>query len=492
MKIATSAGAPPSPTLLWFRQDLRLDDNPALQAALDRRAPVACVYIWAPDEEGAWPPGAASRWWLHESLKSLDAELRKRGSRLILARGDSLAVLTGIVAATKASAVYFNRRYEPTAAARDARVETALRKRGIDVQSFNASLFFEPGEILNKQGLPFKVFTQFWRACVARYRTSPLLRAPKSLPAPGKFPESLPLAKLELLPKIHWTATMEISWQPGAVAAMRQLKRFVAESAHAYGTGRNIPGIMGTSRLSPHLHFGEIGPRQIWSALESTDSHGPDGGPEKFLAEIGWREFAYHLLHHFPTTPAMPLYPAFASFPWRQDTKLLRAWQRGQTGFPIVDAGMRELWATGWMHNRVRMIAASFLTKDLLIPWQAGARWFWDTLVDADLASNTLGWQWVAGCGADAAPFFRIFNPTLQGERFDGNGAYVHRWVPELAKLPDAYIHQPSEAPAAMLRAAGIVLGKTYPRPIVDHAVARDEALAAYQLMKRPVRHTSR
>ncbi len=471
-------------SIIWFRQDLRLEDNPALNAALARGGAVVPVFIWSPEEEGAWPAGGASRWWLHQSLKSLANDLAKRGSSLIIAKGRALEVLTDLCAKTKATFVTWNRRFEPAAIARDTAVKSALKTRGIEAVSFNGALLFEPLAIKNLEGKPYKVFTQYWRKCLTYPEPAKATAAPSKIPAPPTACklESLPLAELKLEPTIHWTATMEKEWTPGAAGALALLKRFRKEVG-AYADARNIPGVAGTSRLSPYLHFGEISPRQIWHALSGQhhrDIEQASGGEECYLREIGWREFAHYLLYHFPTTPTEPLRADFKGFPWKRNARGLKAWQRGQTGFPLVDAGMRELWTTGWMHNRVRMVVASFLIKDLLLDWQEGARWFWDTLVDADLASNTLGWQWTAGCGADAAPFFRIFNPTTQGEKFDASGTYVRRWIPELSKLPDAHIHNPSEAPVEILRTAGVTLGKTYPKPIVDHKEAREAALAAF------------
>jgi deoxyribodipyrimidine photo-lyase len=474
--------APSRATIVWFRQDLRLQDNPALAAAVARGAPVVPVFILDDAAEGNWPAGAAARWWLHHSLTALDAALRERGSRLVLARGGSDEVLRGLIAATGADAVFWNRRYEPAAIARDKALKTGL---GVEAMSFNAALLFEPHAVRNKAGAPFQVFTPFWRHCLTLKVDEPVrLRAGEIL-SPPRWPESCALGELGLLPAIRWDAGFAAAWTPGEAGAQRRLKRFIAEAMDGYGEQRNRPDTDGTSALSPHLHFGEVGPRQIWAAVRTAAKGSgifpPSRGAQVFLSEVGWREFAHHLLYHFPQTVDAPLRTEFAAFPWRSDPGQLRAWQRGRTGYPIVDAGMRQLWATGWMHNRVRMIVASFLVKHLRISWQAGAAWFWDTLVDADLANNTLGWQWTAGCGADAAPYFRIFNPMLQGEKFDPAGGYVRRWVPELAGLPDTFIHRPWEAPAEVLATAGVRLGRDYPQPIVDHGEARNAALAALQ-----------
>jgi deoxyribodipyrimidine photo-lyase len=478
------------PTLLWFRQDLRLQDNPALHAALERGGAVVPVYVLDDAGDGRWPAGGASRWWLHHSLAALDVELRERGSRLILARGESGAVLKELQRQTGAGAVYWNRRYEPAAIARDSRLKAEFVAVGVEVKSFNAALLHEPHTIANKQGKPFQVFTPYWRHCLTLDVAAPIRLPAGGIAVPKTWPASVPLDELELRPRIPWDAGFGEVWTPGETGAAKRLRAFVARAMNAYSDQRNLPGIDGTSMLSPHLHFGEIGPRQIWAAVRGAARESgvfpPSKGAAVFLSEVGWREFAYHLLFHFNHTPEQPLREDFVRFPWRDDPggTLLRAWQRGRTGYPIVDAGMRQLWHTGWMHNRVRMITGSFLVKHLRLPWNAGAAWFWDTLVDADLAANTLGWQWTAGCGADAAPYFRVFAPVLQGQKFDTDGRYVRRWVPELAGLPDEHLHAPWEAPADVLRGAGIRLGDTYPRPIVDHAAARGEALAAFKSLR--------
>jgi deoxyribodipyrimidine photo-lyase len=483
-------------TLVWFRQDLRVTDNPALAAALEHGGDVIPAYLHCPAEEGAWPPGAASRWWLHHSLASLAADLAARGSRLtLLAPDSSLNALVSIAQATGATRIVWNRRYEPAIVERDTRIKAELRNRGIETASYNSALLNEPWNVLTKSGGPFQVFTPFWRHCKGLADPAPPLPAPQRLPAPAKWPLSVTLESLNLLPQPDWAAGMRSAWRPGSAGAHAQLKRFLTESFGEYATHRDKPGITGTSRLSPHLHFGEIGPREIWHATRNVaEAQGVSGAvrqgvdsawrDSQFLAEVGWREFAYHLLYHFPQTPQEPLRANYTGFPWRDDAPAVDAWRRGATGYPIVDAGLRELWHTGWMHNRVRMIVGSFLVKDLLINWTTGARWFWDTLVDADLASNTLGWQWVAGCGADAAPFFRIFNPTSQAQRFDPEGAYIRRWIPELERLPTEWIHQPWEAPAPTLAAAGIRLGEHYPHRLVHHDEARRAALAALAAVK--------
>lgn len=432
------------PALVWFRQDLRLADNPALRSAGARGGAVIPVYIWSPEEEGGWEPGGASRWWLHRSLHALDAELRRHRSRLIVRRGPALETLQALISETGAEAVRWNRRYEPFAVERDGAIKSALADDGMDVGSTNAALLFEPWTIATGGGDPYRVFTPFWKACRA-VPAPPEPEPAPSLHSPASWPDSLAVDDLGLDPEIDWAGGLEVAWTPGERAAGERLDAFLDDPVGRYATDRDRPDCDGTSRLSPHLHHGEIGPRQIWHEV-----HGRGLDPRRFLAEVGWREFAHHLLYHFPHTPQRPLREEFERFPWRTDHAQLHAWQRGETGYPLVDAGMHQLWETGWMHNRVRMVVASFLVKHLLLPWQEGARWFWDTLVDADLANNTLGWQWTAGCGADAAPFFRIFNPELQAERYDPSGDYISRWAP----------HPPA--------------------PVVEHRHARERALEAF------------
>ena len=448
-------------TILWLRRDLRLDDNPALIAAAARGA-VVPVFIWAPEEEAPWDPGAASRWWLHQSLDKLTTAFAKAGAPLVIRRGPSLDVLLKLVKETGATHVAWNRRYEPAVIMRDTGIKKALATAGLEVESFNGSLLYEPMHVATKQGKPYQVFSPFWRTLLARDEPAEPVAAPTKIRAAEKQPQGVSLEALDLLPAIDWAGTMRKTWSPGEAGAATRLERFVERGVADYGRERDRPDHDGTSALSPHLHFGEVSPRRVWHAVREAAGGTPvaklAGGAEAYLRELGWREFANHLLYHFPHTTNAPLRADYARFPWAEDPVGLRAWQRGRTGFPIVDAGMRQLWATGWMHNRVRMIVASFLVKDLRISWLEGARWFWDTLVDADLAANTLGCQWAAGCGADAAPYFRIFNPTSQAEKFDPDGAYVKRWAGADAE--------------------------DYPEPIVDHAEARKLALAALKTLK--------
>lgn len=474
----------PRPVIVWFRHDLRLEDNPALSHAHGTGRPVVPVFILDTGDTAPRGPGGAARWWLHHSLKALADDLAALGARLILRRGKAADVIDSLIEQTGAEAVLWNRRYDPAVMARDTAIKTSLMTRGVRVERFNASLLFEPWEIKTKAGGAYKVYTRFWQACREAGDPPPPAPAPDNLAAPDQWPESDDLKAWALTPNApDWAAGFGDQWRPGAVGARERLDRFLDTDVSQYATDRDFPGKPATSGLAAHLAWGDIGPRQIWHAVRSNAAAG--AGQETFMKELVWREFACHVLFHNPGLASEPLDAKFRDFPWQPDDRLLTAWQRGRTGYPIVDAGMRELWATGSMHNRVRMVAASFLVKHLLQPWQAGEAWFWDCLVDADAASNPFNWQWVAGCGADAAPYFRIFNPTRQGERFDKDGAYVRRWVPEIADLPDKYLHAPWTAPDHVLANAGVVLGRDYPEPVVDHKAARDRALMAFKSLKR-------
>jgi deoxyribodipyrimidine photo-lyase len=404
---------------------------------------------------------------------------------LVLEHGDPRQIVPAFAKRVGATKIVWNRCYEPWAIERDKALKTALTTAGHKVESFNGNLLFEPWEIKTGSDGPFKVYTPFWRACLKQPVRPPESAATAKLAKLTGLGHEL--ADLKLLPaKPNWAKTFAPLWTPGEVGAHKQFEAFLDSGINGYGERRNRPDLPNVSRLSPHLRFGEISPRQIYAAttarMETRKAPRADG--EKFLAEIGWREFAYHLLYHFPTLPTDNWKPAFNAYPWRNDANALKAWQRGQTGYPIVDAGMRELWQTGYMHNRVRMITASFLIKHLRTDWRHGEAWFWDTLLDADAANNAASWQWVAGSGADAAPYFRIFNPISQGQKFDPDGAYVRRWCPELAKLPTSALHAPFEAAPMELAGAGVKLGVTYPKPIVDHAEARAAAMAGYDAVK--------
>ena len=492
-------------TIVWFRQDLRVSDNAALDWAIQNTLNAVFIHpIFILDEEsdGMRPLGGASRLWLHHSLIALQGNLAKLGLNLMLYRGKAKDCLLAAMKEFGASAVAWNRLYEPYNISRDSDIKTELHQNpGLLVKSFTGNLLLDPWEIKNKTGEPYRVFTPFWKA---------LQQLP--IPAPSPMPKPLQaanvqsidnacflkeLASWELLPtKPDWSDGFHPIWTAGENGAHQRLQQFLeGGKLENYAADRDRPDLEGVSRLSPHLHFGEISPRQIYQKVQNHKAeHGHEKGAEKFLSEVGWREFSYNLLYHFPTLPKTPLDAKFAQFPWEEETQSfldsLERWQRGQTGIPIVDAGMRQLWQTGWMHNRVRMIVASFLVKNLLLHWHHGEEWFWDTLVDADLASNAASWQWVAGCGADAAPYFRIFNPVTQGERFDPNGDYIRAFVPELAKMPKYFIHKPWEAPILVRISSGLKQDRgdgmpSYPDPMVNLLETRNRALAAFEALKQ-------
>jgi len=479
-----------SPSILLFHNDLRLADNPALTAAVRRGGPLICLYVWDPAVKGYAMAGAASRWWLHHSIQKLSANLKKAGNDLVIRLGQTTNVLSDVLGQFEKSHVFWNRSCEPPARETEREILTILESEKVQSTGFYGNNLVDPASIKTQTENPYRVFTPFWKRLQSKLQLSPTLPAPRTLPPqPSGTLKSLPLDSLKLLPTIDWTQGIRESWTPGENGAQAALKKFMRNPAKVYATDRDRPDLPHTSRMSPHLHFGEISPGKLWHAIQQAKQKNRNIQDRKsfeaYLRQIAWREFAHYLLFHFPHTVHEPLYATYQGFPWRNDADSLLAWQKGLTGFPIVDAGMRELWHTGWMHNRVRMITASFLTKDLLLPWQKGAAWFWDTLVDADLANNTLGWQWVAGCGADASPFFRIFNPITQGIKFDPDGRYVRKWVPELAGLPSPWIHQPWEAPPLLMTEANICLGKRYPYPMIDHAAARDRALLIYRQFKK-------
>jgi deoxyribodipyrimidine photo-lyase len=474
------------PVILWYRRDLRVADHAALSAAVNTGAPIIPVFVLDDAEAGAWRAGAASRWWLHHSLGAFAGSLEGLGGALVLRRGDTAEALGALARETGAAAVYCSRGYEPWAQRQEHELRAKLGEQAVSLKRFAGTLLHEPDQLKTQAGGPFKVYTPFWRALRSRIGIIRPLPPPERIVSPAKTPNSERLDDWDLLPKKpDWAGGLGAVWTPGERGADARLSSFLANGLVDYTEQRNRPDLGGTSRLSPHLAFGEISPRQCWTAAGHFAARHPraDAGHETFLKELAWREFSAHLLHHWPDLPEMPFRPEFAGFPWREDADALMAWQRGRTGYPIVDAGMRELWATGWMHNRVRMIVASFLIKDLMMPWQQGEAWFWDTLVDADLANNAASWQWVAGSGADASPYFRVFNPVKQGETFDPDGVYVRRWVPELAKLPTKAIHAPWLAGADVLAAAGVKIGSSYPMPMVDHAAARGAALAAFKAL---------
>ena len=468
-----------SPVILWFRRNLRLHDNLALRAAVDAGRPILPVYV--SDELDA---GGASRWWLHHSLSSLDTALHNHGGRLVIRSGRPEDVLPGIVDETGAAAVFFSRRYEPQARAQERAIERNLDER-CGLHGFDDSLIRHPESVMTQSGTPYKVFTPFWKAASGAGEPQEPVSRPAEFETTTAGMDLWDIGALGLLPTgPDWAGGLRDTWTPGEEGAFARLDAACA-IAGAYAEQRDRPDIEGTSRLSPHLHFGELSPRQVWHDIRSATPASDQQGANALLRQLYWRDFSAYLLYHFPNLPDMPLREEFAQFPWSDDPEGLKAWQQGHTGYPIVDAGMRQLWTTGWMHNRVRMIVASFLVKDLLVPWQAGAEWFLDTLVDADLANNSASWQWVAGCGTDAAPYFRIFNPVLQGKKFDPMGDYVRRWVPELDRLPTKFIQEPWKADIGAQKVANLVIGEDYPAPIVDHGEARDLALESYRAIRK-------
>ena len=473
---------PMTTAIFWFRQDLRLSDNPAFLKACSEYKTVLPIYI---DDNDELPRnlGEASRVWLHHSLLSLQKSLQQLNSELVIYKGPAEQIIHNLCEQLTVDAVLWNRCYEPQAIARDSAIKTTLKAQDIDAISENAALFYEPWQILKKDQTPYRVFTPYWKMVYATGLNKAPFETPQVIPPlPENILPYLTITKLGLLPTKPWADAMLSTWQIGEPAAQNNLTAFLDRSgAEDYKDKRDLPAVIGTSKLSPHLHFGEISPRQIiWQTLAERPTGEMDKGTETFVKEVIWREFAYYIMYHFPDTQEQAMFAQFNAFPWREDvTEQLTQWQQGQTGFPIIDAGMRELWQTGWMHNRVRMIVASFLTKNLLISWKEGEAWFRDTLVDADFASNTMGWQWASGCGADAAPYFRIFNPVRQSEKFDGKAQYIRHWVPELAELTDKEIHEPwllAESKRSKL---------SYPEPIVDLSASRKRALDAYAQIKK-------
>ncbi|QKJ20556.1 cryptochrome/photolyase family protein [Microbacterium hominis] len=453
----------PSPSIVWFRDDLRLADNPALRAALDRGEPVIALYVLDEESSGVRALGGAARWWLHHALAALDERLRDRGGPLVLRRGEAARVIAETVRDAGAGAVFWNRRYGGPEREIDAALKASLRDDGVEVASFAASLLFEPWTVKTGGGTSYAVFTPFWKSCLAMPAPRAPLPEPRDIPRPARTPASADLDEWMLLPRHpDWAGGLRETWEPGELAARLRLRDFLADDLADYDRARDEPAAGVTSGLSPRLRWGELSPHQVWhETLSSPAAQRHASAAQRFLSELGWREFAWHTLFHFPQLATKNLRPEFDAFPWpRLRPTQLEAWQRGRTGIPLVDAGMRELWHTGVMHNRVRMVAASFLVKNLLIDWRRGEEWFWDTLVDADAASNPFNWQWVAGSGADAAPYFRVFNPLLQAEKFDPQGSYVAQWAPDSAER----------------------------EPLVDLKQTRQAALDAYEEVKRAAR----
>ena len=465
--------------IVWFRQDLRCEDNPALYHASED-GDILPIYILDDTNSEDRKMGEASRWWLHHSLTKLNEKLN---NNLHVYIGDPVKILPKLIEELNIDGVYWNRCYESWRIERDSKIKQALTTGSVDVKSFNASLLWEPWKVLKKDGTPYRVFTPYYRrGCLAIEPPRIPLGAPLTISYLEQIENSTSLNDLNLLPEINWCEPIAKAWEIGEDAAQATLSEFLNNGIADYKEGRNFPSQQNVSRLSPYLHFGEISPHQVWHA--SNQFAQPDNNVDCFCSELGWREFSYYLLYHFPNLVTENMNKKFDYFPWKNDPNHLKKWQRGLTGYPIVDAGMRELWQTGYIHNRVRMVVGSFLVKNLLMDWRHGERWFWDCLVDADLSSNVASWQWVGGCGADAAPYFRIFNPVTQGQKFDPDGEYTKQYVPELNNLPKKYLYCPWEAPQEVLDEAGVELGVTYPKPIVDVKISRLEALEAFSILK--------
>ncbi|MGV6820871.1 MAG: cryptochrome/photolyase family protein [Parvularcula sp.] len=477
----------PATTLLWLRNDLRFDDNPAMDHAARQGGAVAFLFVLDEINAGPFGMGTASKWWLYNSLLKFSAELEQRGGRLVLRRGNAIDIVPEIARFVGADLVTWNRRYDPWDTQTDRTIKSGLIEEGIKVRTFNAGLLNEPWDIKTGSGGQYRVYTPYWKKVWDQEHIRSPLCPVQTVSGPAKLPCSDRLEEWSLLPTgYNWATGLEKEWTPGEAGARIRWRDWLGTKAYGYHTARDRPDLDETSRLSPHIHFGEISPIRLWHEMKSmmnTDAETQSGG-KKFLSELAWREFSTQLVFYNPSMIDSPLNRKFDNFSWERDPIHLTAWKKGQTGFPIVDAGMRQLWQEGWMHNRVRMIVSSFLIKDLLIDWRLGMKWFWDTLVDADCGNNTASWQWIAGCGADAAPFFRIFNPITQGKKFDPNGDYVRRYVPELSELPTQYIHTPWAAPNEICEAANVDIGKTYPRPIIDHVERRKLALERYAAIR--------
>ncbi len=476
----------PAPAIFWFREDLRLTDNAGLHAAVSTGRPLVLLFIHDEQTQGLRPHGGASRWWLDKSLRALAKDIQSLGGQLTLRRGASAQTLDEVIAETGAESVFWSRRYDKAERDLDASIKESLKSRGVEACSFNSRLLNEPWDVQTGSGGYYKVFTPYWKAASRDYRPGAPHPRPSNLKGPDVSSEKLESWGFHPHSP-DWSTGFNDMWTPGEAGAQARLDAFLDSAINGYKQNRNRPDLEeSTSGLSPHLRFGEIGPAQIWrattAAMEAGRVNEADG--LNFLSEVGWREFSHTLLFYNPDLATENYNTSFRHMPWRENDTVFRAWTAGQTGYPMVDAGMRQLWQTGWMHNRVRMIVASFLTKHLLLHWRKGEAWFWDTLVDADPANNPASWQWTAGSGADAAPYFRIFNPITQGEKFDETGDYVRRFCPELKDVPIKYLFAPWEADGDTLAKAGVKLGETYPHPIVDHPAARERALEAYEILK--------
>jgi deoxyribodipyrimidine photo-lyase len=466
----------------WFRQDLRLSDNPALSAAIES-GDILPIYILDDINSNDSKMGEASRWWLHHSLSSLN---KKLDGKISFYNGDPKEIFSTLSEQYNVKSIYWNRCYEPWRIKRDKDLKISLENKNIHIKTHNGSLLWEPWTVLKNDGTPYRVFSPYYkRGCLDALAPREPIKEPSLSNIISNSYEGLSLNDLDLLPNVGWYEDMENLWSPGEDGAKEKLHKFLDYGLLGYKEGRNFPSRENVSQLSPHMHFGEVSPNQVWYGAQLKEGEkGIDKDLKHFLSELGWREFSYSLLYHFPTLPKENLQKKFDNFPWIENSEYFEKWKKGQTGYPIVDAGMRELWQTGYMHNRVRMIVGSFLVKNLLLHWHEGEKWFWDCLIDADLASNSASWQWVAGSGADAAPYFRIFNPVTQGLRFDPDGEYTKKYVPELKDLPSKYLYSPWEAPLDILNDAGVTLGKNYPNPVVDLKQSREKALDAFSVIR--------
>ena len=475
--------------VIWLRKDLRIHDHAGFAKAIANNYEIIPVFIWD-EAEHQWQEGAASQWWLYHALADLQEQIKNLGGKVYIHQpeeGQSVAdYLQALVKAYDAEVIYWGRRYEPEIVKRDTTLKQDLLNQEFEVKSFNTHLIYEPHTIRNKSGKHFKVFTPFWKHCLT-LEVGQLIQVSKEQWKKVNWhltSAKLSIDDLGLLPKISWDEGFYDHWKPQRNEGLKRLKEMVSTKYKTYNVERDLPAIDGTSQLSPYLQWGQISAHEIYHAFSKNYNDTIETG---YLRQLFWREFSYHLMFNEPHTPNKALRSEYEQFPWERNEEFLNAWKKGQTGFPIVDAGMRQLWQTGWMHNRVRMIVGSLLVKHMLQDWREGASWFWDTLVDGDLANNTMGWQWIGGCGADASPYFRIFNPIIQGEKFDPKGAYVKKYCPELKDVPEAYIHKPWQMPEIEL-VAGVTIGKTYPRPVISHLDGRQKALDAYAKFKDSVR----